>query len=552
MANQVTDNRTDIADGTTVSGYEDIAGAALAVDTEIAYDTFSGSIGQYATTTRDATMYNNGGTGLFSSGDHAYLLINCGIVSLLDSKALGGCTVRVTGATISDWAEFELFGADEWPVTFDGGWAQIVVDIDELLANPTNTNGSPPTVGNIQRFGVTFVTIVMPRMADNFWVGGFRILSANTPAIIVEGRDGGSSDWTWDSIRLVAAVQLSAVLKPGPGGSFVCRGPIQFGINDTSTHAFLDTNKTLLWDFQEVMLDGFYNLSALGNSGGTTNVTFGIKSGTGNAATGSQGGVLQAASSGARFDFDFNDPNIDGVNFYGVAIVHGGDLLLDDPAVSVISTLYIDCTSATVDNSEQLRISVINANTADGAAFMITDDMGDIVNSSFTFSDGHAIELNGATPTAQNNVGNLFSGYTNSVDSTDATILNSAAGALVLSSSGASNLQTNSYRNTGGGSVSILNNISVTFVDMKDNSEVRVYAAGTNTELAGIEDATAGSADARTFVASLAASTSVDYVIHNFQPGDEIYQTIRNNTFSWPTTDATIAVQQIIDRNAEN
>jgi hypothetical protein len=464
LANQVTDNRTDIADGTTVSGWEDIGSTALAVDTEIRYDTYSGSIGNYVTTTRDATMFDNAGIGLFASGDHAYLLVNCGVVSLLDTKALGGLTVRVTGATITDWAEFELFGSDEWPAAFAGGWIQIVVDIDELLANPTNTNGSPPTVANIQRFGVTYITAsVMPRMTDNIWVGGFAILGSATPAIIIEGRDGGSSDWEWSSVAAVAAIQLSAVLKPGPGGSYVCRGPVQIGINDSSTHAFSDTNKTLLWDFQEVMLDGFYGLSALGNSGGSTDVNFGLKTGTGDDATGAQGGVIQADPLGARWTLDFDDPDIDSANFYGVVMLHGDTFQLDDPAVSCISTLYIDCTRAIINNSEQLRVSIIDANTADGVAFMVTDDMADIVFSSFEFSDGHAIELNAATPTAQTNKGNLFSGYTNSVDSTDAAILNSAAGALVISNGDGSNLGTNSYRNTGGGSVSVVASVTVTF-----------------------------------------------------------------------------------------
>lgn len=462
MADQVTDNRVDVADGTVAdpggSGiWEDIGGTPLSVDTDIRYDTFSGSIGNYIATTVDATMWNAEATGLFSSGDHAYLLINCGIVSLLHTKANRGFAVRVTGATDTDWAEVELFGRDEWPNAFDGGWSQIVVDIDELLANPTNTNGSPPTVGNIQRFGVVYETdTVMARMTDNVWVGGFRILGSATPAIIVEGRNGGSTDWDLDSIRSVAAVQLSAVMKPGPGGSTVCRGPVQFGIDDSSTHAFTELNKTFLWDFQEVMLDGFYSLSALGNSGGTTNVTFGIKTGTGDDATGAQGGSIQAASTAARWDMDFNDPDVDGVNFYGTQMIHGGDFLLDDPAVSCISAFYIDCTSAEIHGSEQLRVSVVDANTADGVAFMRTDDMGDIVFGSFFFSDGHAVELDAATPTGQTNKGNLFSGYTNTVDSTDAAILNSAAGALTVTNTDGSDLQTNSKRNTGGGSLTIV------------------------------------------------------------------------------------------------
>ncbi len=471
MANQVTDNRTNISTGESATNWEDIAGTARAVDTEISYDTYTGSIGAYCTTTRDATLYNNTTTGLFTSGDHAYLLVNCGIVSLLATKVNAGLTVRATGATATDWAEFELFGSDDWPTAFAGGWIQIVVDIDELLANPTNTNGTPPTVGNIQRFGITYITAsVMPRMADNIWVGGFRRLPANTPAIIVEGRDGGTSDWTPTSVAAVAAVQLSAVLLPGPGGSFVSRGPIQIGINDTSTHGFESTSDILLWDFQEVMLDGFYGLSALGNSGGTTNIDFGLKSGTGDDATGSQGGVIAAASNGARWFLDMDDPNVDAVNFYGSQFIHGGVFELDDPAVSCISTIYLDCSSAEVHNSEQLRCKVISAATADGVAFMRTDDINDIKYCEFAFSDGHAIELDAATPTAQSNVGNLFSGYTNTVNSTDAAILNSAAGALTITNSAGANLATDSYRNTGGGSVSIVAGVPITLTFLDDDT----------------------------------------------------------------------------------
>lgn len=92
--------------------------------------------------------------------------------------------------------------------------------------------------------------------------------------------------------------------------------------------------------------------------------------------------------------------------------------------------------------------------------------------------------------------------------------------------------------------------VNVTFDNLKDNSEVRIYEAGTNTELAGIEDATAGSVDNRNFAASLLAGTSVDYVIHNWQSGVTVYQSIRVNAFTWPSTDTTIQVQQQVDRNA--
>lgn len=516
MANQVTDNRSNVSTGESATGWEDISGTALAVDTEIRYDTYTGSIGNYATTTRDATLYNNGGVGLFSSGDHAYLLLNCGVVSLLDTKALGGLTVRVTGATATDWAEFELFGSDEWPTTFDGGWAQIVVDIDELLANPTNTNGTPPTVGNIQRFGVTFITAtVMPRMTDNFWVGGFKILGSATPAIIVEGRNGGSTDWDWDSIRSVAAVQLSAVIKPGPGGTFVCRGPIQFGINDTSTHAFTETNKTLLWDFQEVMLDGFYNLSALGNVGGTTDVEFGIKTGTGNDATGAQGGAIQAAATAARWGMDFDDANIDSANFYGVTMQHGDTFQLDDAAVDIASTLMIDCTKAHFSNAKVVRLSAIAPNTADGVAFCDTDDLGDIANSTFEFSDGHGIEILSGGPATQSNIGNLFIGAyggtpgdnnTPASGSNDAMIYNNSTAAKTFNRSGGGTLP--SFRNGTSATSDDVASISLTFTPLISGSDISVFAAGDNTPISDNDSS------GTSYVASVGSGQSIDYKIY--------------------------------------
>jgi hypothetical protein len=546
LANQCTDNRTNISTGETATGWEDIAGTAHTVDGEVSYDTYTGSIGLYATTTRDGIFYNNGATGLFTSGDVAYLLVNCGIVSLLDTQANGGMTVRVTGATATDWKEVELFGSNVWPTAFDGGWIQIVVDIDDLLTNFTNQNGSPPTVGNIQRFGVTFITAtVMPRMADNCWAGGFKRLPSNTPAIIVEGRDGGTTDWDLDSIAANANVQLSAVLKPGPGGTCVARGPIQFGINDASTHAFTDSNKTLLWDTQDVMVDGFYKLSALGNSGGTTNITFGIKTGTGNDATGAQGGAIQAASAAARWDMDFDDPNVDGVNLYGMTLQHGGTFELDDPAVDIATVFMIDCDKAHFSNAKVVRLNVVAPNTADGVAFCDTDDLTDIANSTFEFSDGHGIEVLSGGPASQANVGNIFLGSyggtpgdnnTPSSGSNDAMIYNNSTAAKTFNRSGGGTQP--SFRNGASATSDDVAAITLTFTPLITNSEVRVYANATGTEITGVENSGAS------FVASgIGASQAIDYKIIN--PG---YLEINVKNVSFAASQNVIVNQQV-DRN---
>lgn len=97
------------------------------------------------------------------------------------------------------------------------------------------------------------------------------------------------------------------------------------------------------------------------------------------------------------------------------------------------------------------------------------------------------------------------------------------------------------------GATVIVQSVTVTFDKMKDDTEVRVYATGTSTELAGIENATAGSADNRNFAASLQAGTAVDYWIFSLEENP-----ITAVNFTWPSTAQTINVQQLLDRNYEN
>ena len=175
-----------------------------------------------------------------------------------------------------------------------------------------------------------------------------------------------------------------------------------------------------------------------------------------------------------------------------------------------------------------------------------------ITDSIFTSpGTGNGIEIGG---TAGNFTftGIDFNNYSLTVDANKAIYVNIATGTVNITISGGSGVSASSHVRTAGATIVVNSDVTATFSNLKDNSEIRIYTAGTNTELAGIEDAIAGSPDARTFAAAIPAATSVDYVIHNFNPGDDIYQTIRVNAFSWPTTDTTIVVQQQIDRNAEN
>lgn len=92
--------------------------------------------------------------------------------------------------------------------------------------------------------------------------------------------------------------------------------------------------------------------------------------------------------------------------------------------------------------------------------------------------------------------------------------------------------------------------ITVTFTGMKDNTEVRVYETGTNIEIAGIEDATSGSVDDRSFAWSASASDVVDYKIHHWSGSSPFYLTIFKKDYTVPSNDVTIDIVQGINRNA--
>ena len=446
MADQITDGRTlvdnaDVANPGGAGLWEDIGGSVGVVDAEIFIEG-AGSIGEFATTTRAGTFWNFE-SALDFSNNVFYIWFNSGIVGLLDTKVNAGVTVRFTGATATDFFEVFVAGSDDFPPAINGGWVMFVVDIEDAKSKAEasgtaqgTTGGTSPATTAIQRVGITFITAAtMPRMADNCWVDAIWRLPDGSPGIIVEGRDGGSSDWDWSDIVAASDAGAWGTAKLGFGGSIVLNTPIQFGISDGSAHAFLDTNKIILWDDQEFAPEDLYKLSALGNSGGTTNVTMGIKTGTGDDATGAQGCIIQAAEAGVRFSFDFDDPDLDGINLFGCQFIHGGDFQLDDPACSLISTTFLDCTSAVINNAgDFLRCKVINSNTVDGVAFLFTDDFTDIVFCEFEFSDGYAVEILSPLVATQSNKGNKFTGF--GIDSgTDAAVFNNSGGTVTLGNS---------------------------------------------------------------------------------------------------------------------
>jgi hypothetical protein len=218
-----------------------------------------------------------------------------------------------------------------------------------------------------------------------------------------------------------------------------------------------------------------------------------------------------------------------------------------------INNVCIDCNELLHFNGDIDNCSFINPTTATGVPFMDSDDPGLISNCTFESNGvGHAIEI---TQTGTYTfTGNKFVGYdttgagsnpTPSSGGNDVAIYNNSGGAVTLNIGGGGD--TPAVRNGASATTVVNNNITVTLTGMKDNTEVRVLLNSDNSqELAGIESATAGTTDNRSFAFSLAAGTVVDIVIFNIN-----YRLPPNNRitgFTIPTSDGAIPISQVPDR----
>lgn len=429
MANTITDARTLLFNGGDGTGGQpdDLAGAATGTADTSTFLEGSSSYTISASNTLVGMLYD-AGTAQNWSSNHFYLTVNSGVVGLMSTKAAGGFRVRFCGATVTDFFEVYVGGNDSWPIGIEGGWVNFVVDIEEAHTNSDNTGGTKPATSAIRYVGIANLLGSMPKMADNTWLDTIHRLPDGTAGILIQGRNGGTTDWnSADILTQLGGGQM--MFWQGPGGAYVINAPVQIGINDTTTHGFTDTNAVWLWDNQEFAAADLYKISALGGASGTTNVALGTKSGTGITASGAQGLTITGASAGVRWDMDFDDPNIDSVGFYGCSFQHGNNFQVDDAAVECINTLYIDTTTVEASNSNLFaHSSYINPNTAVDTGALVWNENVDVdgILDGSTFEKGtnahHAIDFGTAVTTDLTLRDCNFNGFGTTEDGNDAAL----------------------------------------------------------------------------------------------------------------------------------
>ena len=569
----IVDGRTVLDAGEALTNWVDDGGAGFPGG--INTDTFIKGSGSVAERVSNSTLgfFVDLGSATDVSSETFYFWWNVSTAGLLDTLGNGGVRMRFCGSTITQWFEVYLAGSD----TYSGGWTMSVVDIEEartaaVAADPnTGTNGTVPATSAIQYVGIFFdMANMVSGNVDNCFVDHCWRLPANTAGLRVEGQNTGSTAWTWqDIVDFCDEGDTTKALGMAfrRDGVVFINAPIQFGTDDATNAVdeFIDTNEVVFWEDHRVP-DDFYSLTMVGASGGSASQTFrlGSRTGSGAASTGSQGGVIGAPLTGfaPRWNINMTDADIDAAEFLGVTLLHVNEIDMTQDNAEIRSCTVGDATliyhsggaGAGAGTGDFSRNNVFDANTANAVALLETDDPSAILNNTFTFSDGHAIEVTTlGVDTAFTFTGNTFNGYAgtdgdNLVEnsgSDDAEILNSSGREVTFNIGGGGT--TVSVRNTGSGSITVVNNnISVTLTGLRDLTEIRVCSQAGD-ELAGIENATDGTTDDRSFTFALAAGTIVDIVVFNIEwilpPNNRI------EDFEIPTSDTSLPISQIPDRN---
>jgi len=366
---------------------------------------------------------------------------------------------------------------------------------------------------------------------------------------------GGTSQdqLDFDAIALADTTTTSYGVFRKVGASYICEGEVHFGRATPVANCYF-TESLQSVAFSDLPVgNSFYNI--VGRAGGASYITSISLSDI----------VWSGPSTATKFGFDFSaldsgdtmtvsnntfvfakvwkvgpTTTVKGCTFVEVdEIVPNGATTFGNCIANNCKKMTVTHASDGVDN-----LTVNKHSTTANVAFLVTNSLTKVTNSSFENASGagHAIEIN--TAGTYTFTGNTFAGY-GAIAATNAAIYNSSGGLVTINVAGGGGTPT--YRNGSGSSTVVNNNTTVTLTGMRDNTEVRVYTAGTTTELAGIEDATAGSADNRSFAFAIAAAVSVDIRIHNvtYEPETILAYTI-------PSTDTSIPIQQRFDRNYEN
>ena len=441
-----------------------------------------------------------------------------------------GLEVRIgsTAGAGSNYYSYRLFSSsstEKYPAK--GGF--IIDAIDPNISEfRTLTNGTPSLTavaayGTVGNFGAT-------SKAENLVMDAIDVGSG----LFLYGGDGANTNGKFENFVTFDEVSSSTgryghVLTEQ--GILYVRGRLVIGASSSSENLttfateFEDSNRTLIFPHTKTG-NGFSGIICDLNSSTTIDMT--------SCQFVGRGFVTNSIDTRPIFTASGSVGNLDliGCSFQGFST------MLLSSSFSAVNCTFLSCSRIDQSGSYFDDCKFTNHTTTLSSAYIISREPNRITNSAFSniSGSGHAIELRATGSfTLQ---GNTFLGYGSS-NTGNAAVFNNSSGSVTLNITGGGSTPT--IRNGTNASTTVNSNVSITLTGLKNPSEVRVFNAGTQTEIAGQESITGGS-----FVFSVSSGVSVDISILSLG-----YQNQRLLSYS-TTSDVTLPISQQLDRQYLN
>lgn len=442
----------------------------------------------------------------------------------MSTKANQGVAFHLSSDATFNTTNYKRFFLDGSDTDVVGGWKCYVVDpslAGDVSAGSFNI-AALRTLGFIHRQLSGVTTSLNNAYVDAVRAGTGLTATASSAGDTITfatlyGQDSLNAN-AWGIITSSAGVYYGA-------------GKMTIGATgQVNTCLFKDANAVLVWRDYPVA-NTLYEFSLLGAVGNLTTFQLGDKDGSNNTSNGcvvrGQGAAVWNITCGANTAFKAYSSSLAGVR---AATLSSASELRN---TSVSGSGTFDVNGATVVGCS------FASHTATQLKVDATSEMSAISATSFTSGGtGHAIELTVAGTYTFSGI--KFAGY-GADGTTNAAVYNNSGGAVTINVTGGGSTPT--VRNGASASTTVNSNVQVTLTGLKNPSEVRVFSAGTTTEVGGTgaESVTTG-----THVFSLASGQSVDIAILALG-----YQNMRILAYS-TTADASLPISQVLDRQYLN
>lgn len=445
----------------------------------------------------------------------------------VDTVGNGGCIIRLysgTGTMPTDYRDFYVGGNDTPNAECIKGQFPFTIDLNDTTYDASN--GTFDTT-DITSYAFLTTRLNMAGTSTNWnYMGSMYVLdttkaSTNTPtfngigatvqdaADLLQGSDYTNKIGSW--VRQV-------------GTTVFIDMPFRIGDN-TSNTTFDDEGYTIISPISNDSSDPRVRVTTQ-----ALRTYLNLRDNENDIATFSGTWIWQVRS---PFDWEqsdsasviFNSPTFKGMGEFTLGSSISGSANWDDVDEVILTDTKTNINGSTFKNPNgdhllnltagAMTISNMNFGSYSGSHAILIDTSGSYTFSNVIFDESGINEI-------ENTSGGLIT----------ITLLNGSTTPGVTNTSGTS---------------TIVQNTSVTITGLKDNTEIRVFDSNTSnpqTELAGIEDATDGSTDDRSFEFILEAGIDVDIVVISVA-----YENERIDSYTIPSSDSSIPVSQRSDRN---